>query len=361
VGEWLKLAVVFGILVLAAIGATNLHIPIASSVAPTPVRGQAGGAVAEIERSTTELFERVSPSVVEMAVFARAGDPPTIETRIGSGFAWDAAGNIVTNEHVVRGADTIVVWLVSGERAEGKVVGATADYDLAVVRLKSGSRLPPPIVVGDSSDLKIGQFGYAIGSPFGLDQSLTTGVVSALNRYLPTDNGGMITHVIQTDAATFPGNSGGPLLDSSGRLIGVNTIGYSLTGLHGALAFAIPAETVKRVVPKLISDGYVSLPSIGVIPADKRVAAGLAIDGVAIARIEPGSPADQAGLRASNLAAGLRGDVITAANGRPTRNPYDLLHQLEQLGVGKRIGLTINRDDKQAQIELEIVDRGGKR
>ncbi len=180
-----------------------------SFAASAPRVVEPGACLAEMERSIVHLFERASLSVVQIAAFSGADDAATFVSKIGSGFVWDATGNIVTNEHVVRGASMIVVWLASGERAEADAVGAAPNHDLAVIRLKETRVLPPPIPIGNSRDLKVGQFAYAIGSPFGLDQSLTTGVISALKRQLPTDNGGAITQVIQTDAAIYPGNSGG--------------------------------------------------------------------------------------------------------------------------------------------------------
>ena len=360
-GRRLKRIVLTGVLVLPAITTTSLYIDSASSIAVSaPRAGELAGCMADMEQSITELFQRASPSVVQIAAFSGIGDPATFETKIGSGFVWDASGNIVTNEHVVRGASAIVIWLASGERVEGEIVGAARNYDLAVVRLKRALALPSPIPLGSSRDLKVGQFAYAIGSPFGLDLSLTTGVISALKRQLPMDNGGEITQVIQTDAATYPGNSGGPLLDSTGRLIGVNTIGYALTRSHAALGFAIPVDLVKRIVPELINNGRVPSPSVGIIPADEMIAARLQIEGVAIARIEPGSPAERAGLEASNLSTGRSGDMITAANGQPVRSGFDLMQQLEQLGVGRRIELIVDRNGRRVLVDLEIVDIGVK-
>ena len=246
-----------GGLVLLALAAIEPRLAGTSFAASAPRAGEPGACLAEMERSVVELFERASGSVVQIAAFTGVDDAATFVSKIGSGFVWDAAGNIVTNEHVVRGASMIVVWLASGQRAEAEVVGAAPNHDLAVIRLKEARVLPPPIPIGNSKDLKVGQFAYAIGSPFGLDQSLTTGVISALKRQLPMDDGGEITQVIQTDAAIYPGNSGGPLLDSAGRLIGVNTISYALTGSHAALGFAIPVELAQRIVPELISHGTV--------------------------------------------------------------------------------------------------------
>jgi 2-alkenal reductase len=329
-----------------------------SSLATSAPRAKDPAAsLAEMERPVVDLFERAAVSVVQIAAFSGVDDAATFTSKIGSGFVWDAAGNIVTNEHVVRGASMIVVWLASGERAEAEAVGAAPNHDLAVIRLKEKTRvLPPPIPIGNSKDLKVGQFAYAIGSPFGLDQSLTTGVISALKRQLPTDNGGAITQVIQTDAAIYPGNSGGPLLDSAGRLIGVNTISYALTGSHAALGFAIPVELAKRIVPELINNGRVSTPGIGIVAADETTAARLRIDGVIIARIESGSPAERAGLEASNLPSGQHGDIIAAANGRPVRNAFDLNYQIDELGVGRQIELTVDRNGARMRIDVEIVD-----
>ena len=172
----------------------------------------------------------------------------------GAGFIWDQDGNVVTNEHVVRDASVIWIWLASGEILQAQIVGSDLNYDLAVLRPKAPHAPFAPLPLGTSSNLKIGQFAFSIGSPFGLDQSLTMGVISALNRRLPTNAGGEIDNIIQSDAAIYPGNSGGPLLDLSGRLIGVNTIFYNSTQKTGSLGFAIPVELVSRVVPKLILD-----------------------------------------------------------------------------------------------------------
>jgi len=215
------------------------------------------GCVAAMERSTAELYRRISPSVLQIIAFNSSADAKNFETKTASGFAWDESGHIVTNEHVVRDANVITAWLSSGERVDAEIVGLERSYDLAVIRLKKTSSLPPPITIGSAENLSVGQFAYAIGSPFGLDQSLTAGVISALGREMPAENGAVVRGIIQTDAAIFPGNSGGPLLDSSGRLIGVNTIGYRLAEFHGALGFAIPVELVKRIVPELISREHV--------------------------------------------------------------------------------------------------------
>ncbi len=244
-----------------------------SDPAASKTRFEPRGVLADIERATIELFERVSPSVVGITVITGADDPAKFNVGTGSGFIWDSAGNIVTNEHVVHGAGTITIWLGSGEQLNAEIVGVAPNYDLAVIRPKEKHRLPPAIPVASSAGLKVGQSTYAIGSPWGLDQSLTTGVVSGLRREMPTTRGHEVTNMIQTDAAVYPGNSGGPLLDSAGRLIGVIAISYRLDAPNTALGFAIPSDVVGRVVPELISKGRIATPGIGIVPADDGDAA----------------------------------------------------------------------------------------
>jgi 2-alkenal reductase len=245
-----------------------------SATAPRPV--EARGTLADYERSTIELFDRVSPSVVQVAGRAGANDlsSATGEQAVqsGTGFIWDPAGHIVTNNHVVEGTETLAVRFSSGEVVKASVVGVAPNYDLAVIRATEASKLPSPMMVGSSADLKVGQAAYAIGNPFGLDQSLTSGIISALKRRLPTTGGREIDNVIQTDAAINPGNSGGPLLDSAGRLIGVSTAIYSQSGSNAGIGFAIPVDVVNRVVPEIIRNGRVPTPGIGIIAADEAAA-----------------------------------------------------------------------------------------
>jgi 2-alkenal reductase len=276
----------------------------------------------------------------------------------GTGFVWDAAGHVVTNDHVVEGARELAVRLASGEVTRAEVVGNAPNYDLAVIRLASVRRLPAPIAVGSSADLKVGQAAFAIGNPFGLDQSLTTGVISALKRRLPTSGGREITNVIQTDAAINPGNSGGPLLDSAGRLIGVNTAIFSPSGSNAGIGFAIPVAVVNRIVPQLIRDGRVPTPGIGIIAANEAAATRLGVEGVAVVRTMPGSPAERAGLRGLNMATGALGDVIIAANGKAVQRLADLTDQLEQIGVGKNVELQIKRGNSTTQVTIEVADIG---
>jgi S1-C subfamily serine protease len=304
------------------------------------------GSLSEVERSTIELFERVSPSVVQVVglsggrVQALPQEREGVPAQTGSGFIWDTAGHVVTNDHVVEGSETIAVRFPSGvQRAE--VVGKTPNYDLAVLRLESTRGLPPPLPIGSSDDLKVGQMVFAIGNPFGLDQSLTTGIISALKRRLPTESGREIQNVIQTDAAINPGNSGGPLLDSAGRVIGVNTAIISPSGTSAGIGFAIPISIVNRVVPEIISKGYVPTPGIGIVTANEASAARAGVEGVVIVRVMPGSAAERAGLRGIDEGSRRLGDVIVAVDGKPVRRLPDLTDELERVGVGNKATLQV--------------------
>ncbi len=342
---------VLGIFAVVLATVTLPVVPLAADAGATEPRNVLG----EIERATVELFERASPSVVGVTVITAPDDAAKFRIEKGSGFIWDAAGNIVTNEHVVHGAGTITIWLASGEEVDAEIVGLAPNYDLAVIRAKQQRPLPRAIAIGSSAALKVGQSAYAIGSPWGLDQSLSAGVISGLRRELPTTRGHEVTNMIQTDAAIYPGNSGGPLLDSAGRLIGVVAVSYRLDAPNTALGFAIPVDTVSRIVPELIAKGRIPTAGIGIVPADDAGAAS-GIDGVVIARVRPGSPAERAGLRAANAGAGIQGDVITAANGVTVRTPFDLTNQLERVGIGRTIDLAVRRDGKTATMAVDVVD-----
>ena len=212
--------------------------------------------------------------------------------------------------------------------------------------------------LGSLDQLQVGQIAYAIGNPFGLDQSLTMGIISALKRRLPTSGGREISDVIQTDAAVNPGNSGGPLLDSSGRLIGVNTAIFSPSGANAGIGLAIPVDTANRVIPALIRDGRVPTPGIGILVADEAIAAHLGIQGIVVADVVPGSPAERAGLRGIDRMNGIAGDVITEVDGDPVRRLTDLTERLEQAGPGKTVTLTVQRGNGTRNVEVAVVDIG---
>jgi 2-alkenal reductase len=306
------------------------------------------------------MFERVSPSVVQVA--ARGPTSPFVEDDTpgssGTGFVWDASGHVVTNDHVVQKARVVAVRFASGAVAQADVVGLAPNYDLAVLRVRDPSRLPPPVAIGSSADLKVGQTAYAIGNPFGLDQSLTSGIISALKRRLPTSGGREIANVIQTDAAINPGNSGGPLLDSAGRLIGVTTAIISPSGSNAGIGFAIPIDVVNRIVPQLIHAGRVPTPGIGIVAASETVATRMGIEGVIIVRTAPGSPAERAGLQGVDARTGMLGDVIVEVNGKPVRRLSDLTDEIELTGVGRTVRISIRRGGQTRAAEIEVIDIG---
>jgi 2-alkenal reductase len=312
------------------------------------------------ERLTIELFQRTSPAVVHIVVeqggrtFLEGGQEAPQAS--GTGFLWDAAGHIVTNAHVVGQARSARVRLGNGDVVSARVVGRAPNVDLAVLQVQGIAALPPPITVGSSSDLQVGQSVLAIGNPFGLDQTLTTGVISALRRRLPAQTGREIADVIQTDAAINPGNSGGPLLDSAGRLIGVNTAIYSPSGASAGIGFAIPADTVNRVVPILIRDGRVPNPVIGVVLASEATTTRLGIEGLVVVGVAPGSPAARAGLQGVDQTTGAIGDIIVAANGQKVAQLADLASTLEAAGIGATIPLEILRDGRRMTVNVEIAD-----
>jgi 2-alkenal reductase len=324
---------------------------------------QARGNLSEAERATIQIFNTVAPSVVQVVgrtgsqaqIMMSEGDD-TVGVQTGTGFVWDAAGHIVTNNHVVQGTTALVVRLSSGDVAEAEVVGTAPNYDLAVLRLRNARQLAKPIAIGSSADLQVGQAAFAIGNPYGLDQSLSSGIISALKRRLPTSGGREIANVIQTDAAINPGNSGGPLLDSSGRLIGVTTAILSPSGTNAGIGFAIPIDVVNRVVPEIIRSGHVPTPGIGIVAANEAATTRLGVEGVIIVRTVPGSPAARAGLRGINPTSGTLGDVIVGANGTRVHRLADLTDQLEKVGVGNQIELSVRREGQTVSVTVKVAD-----
>ncbi|MFN3889130.1 MAG: S1C family serine protease [Beijerinckiaceae bacterium] len=333
-----------------------------SATGPRAIAPSAG--LTASEQHTIDLFRNASPSVVHVFAQPRVSrlrerfgyGTEDDQRQSGTGFIWDNAGHIVTNNHVVSGASSYQVRLATGEIVSATLVGRAAPYDLAVLRLGRVSAPPPPLAIGSSADLKVGQSVFAIGNPFGLDQTLTTGIISALQRRLPTEDGGELSDVIQTDAAINPGNSGGPLLDSSGRLIGVNTAIYSPSGASAGIGFAIPVDVVNRVVPQLIKRGSVPTPGIGVLVGHEGITAQLGIDGLVVMSTVEGSPAARAGLRGVDQRSGAIGDVIVSANGRPVRRLADLARILQEAGVGAKVSIGVLRGNRVSQIDMDVVD-----
>jgi S1-C subfamily serine protease len=353
-------------LLAAAVVAAVLLALTATSIRYAPWTGSAArsveqrGPLSDAERANIEIFERVSPSVVQVA--ARSAANPLTEEEggaaSGTGFVWDNDGHVVTNNHVVQNANAVAVRFASGEVAQAEIVGVAPNYDVAVLRIRNARQLPPPIALGSSTELKVGQSAFAIGNPFGLDQSMTSGIISALKRRLPTSSGREIANVIQTDTAINPGNSGGPLLDSAGRLIGVTTAILSPSGSYAGIGFAIPADIVNRVVPELIRTGRVPTPGIGIVAASEAVSTRLGVEGVIVVRTAPSSPAERAGIRGVDLASGELGDVVTEADGKPVRRLSDLTDEIEQVGAGHSVRIKLKRGSETRDINVDVVDIG---
>jgi len=263
----------------------------------------------------------------------------------------------VTNFHVIYGADAIKVTLGDRSEHQAKLVGADPDHDLAVLQIQGQESQLEPLAVGASHDLRVGQKVLAIGNPFGLDHSLTTGVVSALGRTIKSMSNRTIEGVIQTDAAINPGNSGGPLLDSSGRLIGVNTQIVSPSGAYAGIGFAVPVDTVNRIVPELIKHGKLIQPGLGVSLVPDAIAKRWDIKGLIIGRVSRGSSADRAGLRGARETATGRielGDILVAVDGKPVETIDDLMDIMDRHKVGDRLTVEVLRNNKRQSLEMVL-------
>jgi S1-C subfamily serine protease len=331
---------------------------------PTPRAVTPRGALTADEQANVDVFKRVSPSVVHITTLAAQRDMFSLNVQqvprgTGTGFVWDTNGHIVTNFHVIQGANAARVTLADQTSFDAKLVGAFPDRDLAVLKIEAPAAKLPPIPVGLSRDLLVGQRVYAIGNPFGLDQTLTTGIVSALNREIESFNNRSIRGVVQTDAAINPGNSGGPLLDSAGRLIGVNTQIASPSGASAGIGFAIPVDEVNRIVPRLIRDGRINRPALGVTAGPPGLTKALQLPpGVTIIASAAGSPAAKAGLqpfRRGRDGGVLMGDVVTEVDGQAVQDLDDVLTLLEQKQAGDSVTLTLWNSGKVRKQRLELA------
>lgn len=320
------------------------------------------GALLAEEAALIALFSRVSPSVVSVTTLASgrahgALDGDVIPRGTGSGFVWDERGHIVTNYHVIADAEALRVTLEDQSTWPAEVVGLAPEVDLAVLHVEAGRGALPPIAVGRSFDLQVGQRVLAIGNPFGLDHSLTTGVVSALGRTIRSLSGREIQGVIQTDASINPGNSGGPLLDSAGRLVGVNTAIKTLTRASAGIGFAVPVDTVNRVVPQLIEHGKLVRPRLGVQIAHDAVNRRLGLAGLLVLTVEPESAAAEAGIVGTGRDRQGRvvlGDVLLAVGEVALRKSDDLLLALEGHGAGDVVELRLQRAGRVMSTRVEL-------
>jgi len=357
--RFLRLAILW-LLLLATFWVFEPYLSALWFSASAPRTVAARGSLAPSEQATIALFKNASPSVVH--VFARAAPTTSVFSdeeqaivQSGSGIIWDTAGHVITNNHVINGTAQIGVRLTSGEFVGARVVGAAPNYDLAVLQLERPRSPLRPLAIGRSSDLQVGQSTFAIGNPYGLDQTLTSGIVSALGRRLPGATGHEVKGMIQTDAPINPGNSGGPLLDSAGRLIGINSAILSGSGASAGIGFAIPVDIVNRVATELIRNGHVPMPGIGIVAAKQGEATSLGIDGVVVIRTLPDSPAAKAGIEGVSPDGVIR-DVITAADGKPIHSIEELTSMLEDAGIGKQVSLTVERDGRSRTVKMTIAD-----
>ena len=320
------------------------------------------------EERNVAIFRKAAPAVVYITTMAVRRDPfrrnvMTIPAGTGSGFVWDDQGHIVTNYHVIHDADAARVTLSDQSSYDAKLVGHAIDKDLAVLKISAPADKLRPLARGTSHDLAVGQRALAIGNPFGLDHTLSVGVVSGLGREIKSLADRPIFGVIQTDAAINPGNSGGPLLDSSGRLIGVNTAIYSPSGASAGIGFAVPVDTVERVVPQLIKHGKIVRPGLG-IQFDPSIQARVGVAGVLVLGVMPDSPAERAGIQPTrrNPLSGdiVLGDVIVAIDGHKVENQNDLFKALDDKAVGDTVKVTVKRGDETKDLAVTLASLGSR-
>jgi S1-C subfamily serine protease len=362
-----------GLIVTFLLVVPRLYPTVAQTIptaAPTP-QLPGSDVYAQIDAVDTimnSLYERVSPSVVHItsrtqSVDSYYGVVPSEGT--GSGFAFDNQGHIVTNNHVVAGATSVDVLLASGASLPADVVGVDEYYDLAVLLVNVPANTLSPLELGDSTQLKVGQRVIAIGNPFGLDRTLTSGLISALGRRVETSSASVIGQAIQTDAAINPGNSGGPLLDMRGRVVGVNTAINSPTGGSVGIGFAVPVNVIKRVVPSLISTGHYAHPNLGLsaveLGSQVNPRPGDPPRGLLLAQLENNGPAAKAGLQPAQITVQRRrytftgGDIIVAVGGKPVATNNDLLVELEEnFRPGDKVNLTVVRDGKNIEVAVTL-------
>src|SRR5436190_831521 len=325
------------------------------------------GNLAEDEKATIALFKQASKSVVHITTSEIGRDfsfnEAELERGSGSGFIWDEGGNVVTNFHVVENADRFKVTLADQSTWDAVEMGRAPDRDFSVLRINAPAGRLQPLLIGTSHDLEVGQKVFAIGNPFGLDQTLTTGIISGLGRQIKSRTGRIIDNVIQTDAAINPGNSGGALLDSRGRLIGVNTAIYSPSGASAGIGFAIPVDTVQRVVPEILRHGRVIRPSLEAQFFPDSLLRRMGVTGVLIARVNRDGAAAKAGLRPTRRSTGddpLWGDLIVAVDGKPVETVDELLAALEKHSVGDQVKLTVvrglgTRQELKAEVQVTLA------
>ncbi len=318
-----------------------------------------------VEEKTIDIYRKAVPSTVNVSNIRLARNMFYGEVEMpqgaGSGFVYDSNGHIITNYHVVQGGSSFVVTFHNDPKQyKASIVGTAPDKDIAVLKLNEKPSQLVPIVFGSSKDLLVGQHSFAIGSPFGLDYTLTTGVISALGRKIDGIGGVKINNMIQTDAAINMGNSGGPLLDSNGRLIGMNTVIYSTSGSSAGLGFAVPADTIKVIVPQLIQHGKVIRPGLGIgilSDREKMIYSLGRTKGIIVAYVDERGPAGRAGLRGitqDQFGRRYLGDIILSVGDQEVNNLDDIYQVLEKHKIGEEVSVKYQRDGKIISTKLKL-------
>ncbi len=368
---------------LTALGSAGAAVAVVTTATPVPAAvvplSDGSEAALALQAQFIAVYDNVSPSVVNITnrsyVYGWSRQPIPQEGT-GSGFVYDSEGHIITNYHVIEDAEELTATLANGGVYEAEIVGVDPNNDLAVVCIDAGDDLPAPLGLADSDQLRVGQLVLAIGNPFGLDQTLTTGIISALGRVIESpDDSGFIGEAIQTDAAINPGNSGGPLLDLQGRVIGVNSQIISTSGASAGIGFAVSSNTVRRVVPQLIAQGYFAHPWLGLDSVSLTASMALALrqagadvpvdQGLLVTDVAVGGPAAKAGIRSGSRTARLGryrvvvdGDIIIALDGEPVSDLQDLTLYLEgETAIGDTIVLTILRDGQELSIPVTLAEQ----
>ncbi len=357
------LAVVANTVVSNALIEYRTRPTLAASAVTAPVE-ITSPTVASDEQNNVEIYRLASPGVVHITstvdVQSFFGAYPQQGT--GSGSIIDDKGHILTNYHVVRDANNLDVTLSDKSTYKARLIGADPDNDIAVIQIDAPANKLNVMQLGTSGNLEVGQKVLAIGNPFGLDRTLTTGVISGLNRPLQTEDGRTMENVIQTDASINPGNSGGPLLNKFGQIIGINTAIYSPTGSSVGIGFAVPIDTAKQIIPELIASGKIRRGYLGVTtaPLTPKIAEQFHVptkQGVVVVSVQPNSPASQAGLLGVQQDQDQLGDVIVKADGKPIETPDALVKTIGNRKPGDRIALTVLRDGRERQVEVTLADR----
>ncbi len=324
----------------------------------------ARGDLAAEEKNAIEVYKTISPSVVfvtstqihqEKSLFRFSA--MEIEKDAGSGFVWDPNGYIVTNYHVVENSRDVIVTLTDQSTWKAVRVGTDPDKDIAVLKIEAPRELMPPIAIGTSSDLQVGQKVFAIGNPFGYDQTLTSGIISGLGREITGAANRPIKSVIQTDAPINPGNSGGPLLDSAGRVIGMTTAILSPTGAYAGIGFAVPIDSINRIVPEIIRGEQIPRPQLGITTAEDHIVRRLGLEGVLILTISPNTTAEKAGLRETRRGENgklVLGDLIVAIDGKPVHTTDDLFSVIDDHKVGDIVKITILREGRKMEVNVKL-------